>query len=205
MTEGRFEAYYAPGLGAKYALRSWIVSAVVAGVGVPVIWFTFVGNPQWWVLVLLILVFGFVLLITVSAAVTARSKWGADGGLAIAIDDAGITLPRVGSLAWDEIAEIGITDTGFVHGNVWFRAWEALTGSSTNRFVRVRAKDSADLLARYARIPSGAAPSETAAASEHFAFQGVWGEGLRSPTWDETADAVAAAAKAHGVTLHDRK
>jgi hypothetical protein len=40
----RFEARYAPGLGTKYAVRSWIVSAVLLAIGAPVTWFTFVGK-----------------------------------------------------------------------------------------------------------------------------------------------------------------
>ena len=38
MSDATFETYYAPGLGVKYAVRSWIVSAVILAIGVTIIW-----------------------------------------------------------------------------------------------------------------------------------------------------------------------
>ena len=203
MTDGRFETYYAPGLGTTYAVRSWIISAILLAIGVPVTWFTFVGNPQWWVLVLVGLVFAFLLFLTVSSAIGAPAKWGSDGRLAVRLDDAGVTLPRVGTLAWDEITAIGITDTGFVHGNIWIRAWEVFTGSSSNRFIRVWVRDARAVLARTggtASLPDGM-PEIDGLDS----LTGVWAEGLRSPGWDETVAAIQRAAEHHGVELRGRK
>jgi len=201
--DATFETYYAPGLGAKYAVRAWIISAIILAIGVPVTWFTFVGNPQWWVLVLVGLVFAFLLAVTVSAAVTAPGKWGTDGRLAVRLDDAGVTLPLVGTLAWDEITSIAIIDTGFVHGNIWFRAWEVLTGSSSNRFVKVWVKDANAVFARIGD-PRGTT-KEMAELNALTSFDGVWGEGLRTPGWDETVGALQEAAVRHGIELHGRK
>lgn len=202
-TETRFETYYAPGLGTKYAVRSWIVSAIVAAIGIPVTWFTFVGNPQWWVLLLVGLVFAFLLFITISAAVGARGKWESDGRLAIRLDDAGLTLPRVGTLAWSEITSIRIMDTGGIHANVWLRAMESLTGSSTNRYVTVWVQDSDAVIERTGGA-ARAALNAIAVDGAH-GFDGAWAEGLRTPNWDQTVAAVQQAAARHGITLHGRK
>jgi hypothetical protein len=202
VSDSRFEARYAPGLGMKYAVRSWIVSAILLAIGVPVTWFTFLGSLQWWVLVLVGLVFAFLLFLTVSAAAGSPAKWGADGRLAIAIDEAGIALPRVGSLAWGEIHAIRIMDAGFVNANLWFRAWEVLTGSSTHRFMTFWVMDGDAVIAR----TGGAANSarNLHPMDGHPGFDGVWGEGLRSPDWDQTVAAVQRAANDHGITLLGR-
>jgi hypothetical protein len=203
MSDETFETYYAQGLGTKYAVRSGIVGAVLLAIGVPITWFTFLENPQWWVLVLLGLAFGFPVAITVVAAVTARAKWGTDGRLAVRLDETGMTLPRIGTLAWNEIASIAIIDTGFVHGNVWFRAWEVLTGSSNNRFVTVWVKDPGVVLARIGDpVGTGKAFEELTSVTT---FSGVWAEGLRSPGWDETVAALQQAAVNHGIKLHGKK
>lgn len=193
-----FEAYYAPGLGLKYAVRSWIITAVVLAVGVPVVWFTYVENPQWWILVVLGLAFAFPLLTSLAAALRSPAKWGADGRLAVRIDDAGLTLPRVGTLTWDEIKSITITDTPFMGGNAWVRTWAWLTGSSINRCVAVRVKDAAAFLARMG-TPTN--PIQGVDLNELHAIIGVWGDGLRSPGWAETVAAVHQAAINHGVQL----
>jgi hypothetical protein len=198
VTDARFETYYAPGLGAKYAVRAWIVSAVILAIGVTITWSTFVDNPQWWVLVGGGLIFGFPLAITVTAAVLAPAQWGADGGLAVRLDDAGMTLPRYGAVAWDEIASITIIENGFVQGNALHRAWELLIGSPTKRFVRVRLKDAAAVLAR---VGLATTPIKGVDRNELHQLQGVWGEGLRSPGWDETVAALRQGAVNHGVEL----
>lgn len=203
MNTTAFETYYEPGLGTKYAVRSWVVSAVVAAIGIPVTWFTFVGNPQWWVLVLVGLVFAFLLFLTVSTAVGARGKWESDGRLALRLDDSGLTLPRVGMLAWDEITAIRIMDTGGIHANVWLRAVESLTGSSTNRFITVWVRDAEAVIER----TGGAARAalNAIAVDGVQGFDGAWGEGLRAPGWEETVAAVQQAATHHGVELRGRK
>jgi hypothetical protein len=204
LSDATFETHYAPGLGAKYAVRSCIVGAVLLAIGVPVVWFTFLENPQWWVLVLLGLAFGFPVAITVVAAVISPGKWGTDGRLALRLDDAGVTLPHYGTLAWDEITAISIIDTGFVHGNVWFRAWEVLTGSSNNRFVKVWVKDPGAVLARIGD-PVGTTSKALVELTALTTFDGVWAEGLRSPGWDETVAALLQATARHRIELHGRK
>jgi hypothetical protein len=198
VADATFETYYAPGLGVKYAVRAWIVSAVILAIGVAITWSTFMGNPQWWVLVGGVLIFGFPLAMTVSAAVMAPSQWGADGRLAVRLDDSGMTLPGYGTVAWDEIASIAVIESGFVQGNALHRAWEKLIGSPTKRFVRVRLKDAAAVLARVGVAPT---PIKGVDLNELHQFQGVWGEGLRSPGWDETVAALRQGAVNHGVEL----
>lgn len=200
MANAVFETYYAPGLGVKYAVRSWIISAIVLAIGVPVTWFTYVGNPQWWVLVVLGLAFAFPLVTSVAAAVRSPAKWGTDGRLAVRIDDAGITLPRVGALTWGEIRSIAIIDT-FVRGNAWVRLWAGLTGSSTNRCVNLRVKDAATVTAR---MGTPLKPAEGIDINEIYVIAGVWGAGLRSPGWDETVAALRQAAVNHGVELRKK-
>ena len=203
MSDATFETHYAPGLGVKYAVRSWIVSAVILAIGVTITWSGYAANPEWWVIVLAVVFVGFLLVATVAAAVISPGKWSTDGRLALRLDDAGLTLPRVGTLAWDEITSISIIDTGFVHGNVWFRAWEVLTGSSSNRFVTVWVKDPGAVLARIGD-PVGTS-KELVELTSLTTFSGVWAEGLRSPGWDETVAALLRAAARHGIELHGRK
>lgn len=202
VSERRFETYYAPGQATKYAARSWIVAAVVAAVGIPVTWFTFAGNPQWWVLLVVGLIFAFLLVVTIAAAVGAPGKWGADGRLALAIGEAGITLPRVGTLTWDELYAIRVVDTGDVHGNIAFRAWEALTGSSSNRFMTFWVED-ADAVATRTGGAANAARN-LGPLDGRQGFDGVWAEGLRDPGWDATVAAVVEAADRHGIPVHGR-
>ena len=197
-----FEARYRPGLGARFAAVSWVLSAVIVVVGVAATYAVFQGNPSWWVIVVCVVVFGFLLLMTVSSAIDSATKWGADDRLALRVDGEGVTLGRVGLLRWDEITEIRIMDTGGIHGNVPRRGFEALTGSATHRFVTVWVKDADAVIARTdgrARAARNILPLEG-----HHGFDGVWGQGLDAATWGEACSSLAVESATRGIPLHGR-
>jgi hypothetical protein len=194
-----FETRYIPGLGARYAVRSWIVSAVVAAIGVVVTWGTYAANPQWWVIPVLVVAFVPLVAAAVVSALEAPGKWGADERLALRLDADGLTLPRIGRLAWNEITAIRIVDTGWINASTWVRAWEAQTGSSSSRFVTVWVRDAEAVVARTGGV--AAAFRNLHRLDGAGGFDGVWGIGLRSPGWHETVTAIQHAGAAHGIRL----
>jgi hypothetical protein len=196
---GHFEIRYLPGLGARYAVTSWIVSATLAAVGVAVTWGTFARDPQWWIIPALLVVFGPLIAVTVASALEAPGKWGSDERLALRLDVDGLTLPRIGRLAWSEITAIRIVDTGGINASTWVRAWEALTGSSSHRFVTVWVQDADAVVARTGGV--AAAFRNLHRFEGYGGFDGVWGAGLRSSSWDETVAAIQLAAAPHDIQL----
>jgi hypothetical protein len=197
-----FEARYRPGLGARFAAISWVLSAFIAVVAVFSTFVAFRANPSWYVIVICLVVFGFLLMMTVGSALDSVTKWGADDRLALRIDGEGLTLGRVGLLRWEEILEIRIMDTGGIHGNVPRRGFEALTGSATHQFVTVWVRDADAVIARTdgrARAARNLLPLDG-----HHGFDGVWGQGLDGATWGQAATALAVESAARGIPVHGR-
>jgi hypothetical protein len=195
-----FVARYRPGIGIKYAIRGWIVAlafaAVLGGVMIPVMVTT--GNIGWGIVASIFIVIA-VLWAAISAA-NAPQRWGADDRLAIAISDAGVTLPKVGLLTWDRIVGFKVFDMGILTGNVPLAAIQFFTGTRNNQEITVYVQG--EYLEVATKLDPAARGYVRPGRDKRTAgFVTAWGQGLSNPSFAQVAAAVEAAAAQRGLPV----
>lgn len=195
-----FVARYRAGTGTKFAIRGWIVAAVFAAVFgaffIPLVIAT--GN------IVPGLIGGLFLLIAVIwAAVSAAGaplRWSADDRLAIAISDAGVTVPSVGLLEWDRIVGFKVFDMGILMGNVFIAAIQFLNGTRNHQEITVYVRGNQSSALRKLD-PAGRQHVRSGLEKGTVGYATAWGQGLSNPSFAQVAAAVEAAAAQRGLPV----
>jgi hypothetical protein len=199
-TGSGFIARYRPGTGTKFAIRGWIVAIIFAlvfgAVLIPVIVTT--GN------VVPGVIGGFFILIAViwAAVSAARApvRWNADDRLAIAISDAGVTVPSVGLLEWDRIVGFKVFDMGILMGNVFIAGIQFLNGTRNHQEITVYTRGNATSVAR--KLDSaGRLHVREGIERGTVGYATAWGQGLSDPSFAQVAAAVEAVAAQRGLPV----
>ena len=196
----RFRRALPTGYRTKFAIRGWIVAvaftAVLGAILIPVMVTT--GNIGWGIVACV-----FVLIAVLWAAFSAAGaprRWGADDRLAIAIGDAGVTVPSVGLLEWDRIVGFKVFDMGIMTGNVPIAAIQFFTGTRNHQDITIYTRGDMTSAAR-GLDAAGRLHVRVGLEKGTVGFATAWGQGLSSPSFAQVAAAVEAAAAQRGLPV----
>lgn len=190
-------ARYAPSAARTYTIRGWIGVAIWVGLAVLFGLTLPADNPALRITVAAIMLFGAAL--AAHAAMRSRERWGADGGLAIAISDRGVTVPGAGEIPWDRITGVRSFDMGIATGNVFIFAFQAWHGVQTKAYLTVFVRGTLDELGQ---LPKSARSRLVAGGPD-----GTWGfatayrQGLGDAVWSEASAALLDAAERRGIPV----
>jgi hypothetical protein len=196
-----FVARYRPGTGTKFAIRGWIVAILLAlvfgAILVPVVITT--GN------VVPGVIGGIFILIAVIWAATSAARaplrWSADDRLAIAISDAGVTVPSVGLIEWDRIVGFKVFDMGILMGNVFIAGIQFLNGTRNNQEITIYTRGNMTSVARKLDA-AGRQHVRSGLEKGTVGYATAWGQGLLAdPSFAQVAAAVEAAAAQRGLPV----
>jgi hypothetical protein len=195
-----FEARYRAGTGTKFAIRGWIIAAVFAAVlgafFVPFVITT--GN-----IVPGIIGGIFILIAVIWAAVSAARapvRWNADDRLAIAISDAGVTVPSVGLLEWDRIVGFKVFDMGKLKGDGGIARIQFLNGTRNHQEITIYTRGNMTSVARKLDV-AGRQHVRAGLEKGTVGYATAWGQGLSNPSFAQVAAAVEAAAAQRGLPV----
>lgn len=195
-----FVARYRPGIGTKFAIRGWIIAvafaAVLGAIAIPVMVTT--GNIGWGIVACVFILIA-VLWAGFSAA-NAPAKWGADDRLAIAITDAGVTLPSVGLLEWERIVGFKVFDMGILTGNVPIAAIQFLNGTRNHQEITIYTRG--DMTSAARKLDAAGRPHVRSGLEKGtVGYATAWGQGLSDPSFAQVAAAVEAVAAQRGLPV----
>lgn len=197
MTE--YVARYPEGAARGFAIRAWIVAAFLVGALVLVL----VMLPTWanlfWGIVATIFV-AIAAIWGVVTAVRAPHRWSADDRLAIALSDAGVTIPNAGLIPWEKVIGFEVFDKGLMTGNVAVAALQFLNGTRNAEEIRVWVRGSD--VTWYRKLGSrGRQHLRATGETGKIGLATAWGAGLKNPSFREVAAAVEAAAAERGLPV----
>ncbi|TFD61623.1 hypothetical protein E3T39_06165 [Cryobacterium suzukii] len=199
--QNAYVARYAPGLAAKYRRANAGFGTAFAIFLVVSLVISAMTERDWFAYVFVTLVFGGAALTGLFTARKAENKWNADNRLALAVSEAGIGLPRLGTLAWSEVTSVRIYDHSLTpRGMSPFTSTVThLLGTDSTMFVDVFAADADAVLARAGN------PAEVLRALDAnkkiTGFKGAWGQGMHDPVFQDAIKALAAEAERHGTPV----
>jgi hypothetical protein len=195
-----FVARYRPGIGTKFAIRGWIVAVaftvVLGAIVIPVMVTT--GNIGWGIVACV-----FVLIAVLWAAFSAANapqRWGADDRLAIAISDAGVTVPSVGLLEWDRIVGFKVFDMGNLTGNVFIAGIQFFNGTRDHQEITIYTRGDMTSAARKLDL-AGRKHVRVGLEKGTVGYATAWGLGLSDPSVAQVAAAVEAVAARRGLPV----
>ncbi|WP_167051971.1 hypothetical protein [Salinibacterium sp. ZJ77] len=196
----RFVAHYAPDRAARAARRLWLAAALWLVVGAALTALAvaaFAPNVVAAIIISTVAAVG-ALSCAVGAlscavgALRARSRWTADGGLAIEVSADGITLPLVGLITWDRIVGVRSSHTPGVE-------WQPGGKPRTTGYLDVFVADSFESLMKLPapvrrRVVSGGPAMSSG-------FRTAEGAGIDAATFAQASDALLSAAQARGIPV----
>lgn len=196
----RFTAYYRPTAATNFATRAWVSTVLWAAITAGVFYVLYVplelGLPLSILLGVVVLIAS---LVSLHAALRAREKWSADNGLAIAVGDDGVTLPRVGLVPWERISGVRIVDIGITMGNVYIAAFQFWNGTRDNAYLAVFLTDEVNTLSEWPpithrRITLGGPKGK-------LGFRSAFRQGMGDAEFAEAARVLTEAATARGIPI----
>ena len=195
-----YVVHYGPKVAHAYARRAWIGVGIWLAIDIVVttlLAITFPENIALLVVVPLILLIP--VLVSLHAAIRAPEKWAADGHLAIAIGDDGVTLPSVGMLPWTRITGVRHVDIGITTGNVFIAAIQFWNGTRDNAYLAVFVSDSLEQLGQ---LPAPARRRLVAGGpNSTWGFKSALRQGLGDEVFARASAQLRAAAQARGIPV----
>lgn len=196
-TRYSYWARYAPSASRTYATRGWVGTAIWVGLAVLFGLALPTDSPGIRIAVAAIMLVGAAM--TASIAVRSHDRWAADGGLAIAISDRGVTVPAVGEIPWDQITGVRSFDMGIATGNVIVSAFQAWHGTKRNAYLTVYTPLT---LTQVGRLPKNVRRRlETGRAEGEWGFSTAYRQGLGDTVWAEASVALLDAAGRRGIPI----
>lgn len=193
-----YTAHYGASVAQRYAIRGWAAFAGWVALAIFLAWglTTYGGNTglAWTSAIIMLLVS----LISLTAALTAKSKWGADGGLAIAITDEGVTLPGAGLIPWESITAVRSSDFGAPTFNLAIRAFHAWHGTGQNSHLAVF---TGLTLQEVAALPTEKRHFTVAGPDGTWGFGGARIQGLGRGVWDQASAVLLHQAAVRGIAV----
>lgn len=192
-------ARYTPSAARTYAIRGWVGVAIWVGLAV-LFWLALPTDT----LGAKLAISAFMLVaaaIAAHAALRAKDRWGAEGGLAIAINDRGVTLPVVGEIPWEQITRVRSFDMGVATGNVFVSAFESWHGTKRNAYLTVYIRLSLEELGRLPRTVRRR--SSGGLELGEWGFSTAYRQGLGDTVWAEASAALLDAAARRGIPVVD--
>ena len=133
-----YSVHYNPTAGARFAARAWVGVAIWTALAVVFfVVFGFVAVKNLGLAITVGLIMLIPALVSLTAALRAHERWSADGGLAIAISDNGVTLPHVGLIPWQNITAVKSFNMGIATGNVFLALIGFWNGTRENAYLTV--------------------------------------------------------------------
>ncbi|TFB77337.1 hypothetical protein E3O06_00865 [Cryobacterium glaciale] len=199
--QNAYVARYAPGLAAKYRRANTVFGSVSVAILLAVLVGSVLTSRGWFAYLAFPLAFGIGAVACLVTARQAENKWNADNRLALAVSDAGLGLPRLGTIAWAEVRYVRIYDHSLTPRGIspFTTTVTHLLGTDSTMFVDVFVTDSEAVLARAGNPPKVLRALD--ADKKVTGFKGVWGQGMFDPVFQDAVRALVTAAEGRGVAV----
>ncbi|GAB3127796.1 hypothetical protein [Glaciibacter psychrotolerans] len=196
-----YVARYAPGLGTKYARSNYRLAAILGAVCIVALVLCVMAQAGWMLYAFILLVLGGGVAVALSFARGAMRRWAADDGLAVAVSDAGIALPRVGLLPWHEVTSVKVHDHSLTPRafSLAVSVLAQLQGTDSTMYVDVNVVDSDAILSRMST--QGGVPRAIDTNYKLTGFKGVWGQGMYEPTFQAATQVLVNEAERRGIPV----
>ncbi|TFD61616.1 hypothetical protein E3T39_06130 [Cryobacterium suzukii] len=195
-----YVARYAPGLTAKYRRNNFLIAAVFASLLAVALLFSALTASEWVNYLVWIVIFGGAALASLRFARTAQ-RWSAEERLALAVSGAGVVLPAVGLIAWEEVTSVKIRDHSLTPRSMSLvvSALARFQGTDSTMHVGVFVSDSDAVLARMSNPAAALRMVDTDL--KLTGFKGVWGQGMFDPTFQTATQVLVDEAERHGIPV----
>lgn len=203
-----YVAHYSPKAVSMYRTRGIISTIVWVSVAAFVIPFvaSLRSEFSWWTVVVAVSML-FPVIVSLIAALNAKSKYGADNGLAIAITPEGIVLPNRGLIQWGNMVGVREGGTGVVTGNIGLYVFSTWLGTRETRLIDIYVNGGVEEIDRIASstgldpqllqtLGAGATRQEP---WKGFRVRSAYVQGLGDPAFNQALDAALTAAHAQGI------